>query len=209
MQHSFFVEPKPYAIDKRALKRRVLIYLNVHNSQFAIRYFNRLKSIQQNIVLKIKDTARFQSPKDAFRFAAKSLNTNDNTHDSNNDYDECWVVLESLPHLHSEIQQVFEEGRKKNVHVIFCNCSFELWVLLHFRDITKIEKTTRPTLWNEMIITRNLSELDILEHISIKDNMKAAIERAKHLYKEQGGVDSWKANPATNFFELMESIFTR
>ncbi|MCL2004833.1 MAG: RloB family protein [Planctomycetaceae bacterium] len=195
MQHSFFGEYKPFDIDKRIPKRRILIYLNVYNNQFALQYFNRLKKfVRQTVVLDIKDTP--PHPDDAITLASDSLETNE--------YDECWVVVDR--ELSFNFQQVLEKSKEANVNVIYCNLSFELWVLLHFRNVDKNERLDRNSIWQELKRLSKSERHQILDHMLDENNMAVAIKRAELLYREQGGSGAWKNNPSTNFFEIIESI---
>ena len=142
----------------------------------------------------IKDTP--PHPDDAITQASDYLETNE--------YDGCWVVADR--ELPFNFQQVLEKGKEANVNVMYCNLSFELWVLLHFRNVDKNERLDRNSIWKELRESTTSERHQILDHMLDENNMAVTVKRAKLLYEEQGGLDAWKNNPSTNFFELIESI---
>ena len=132
------------------------------------------------------------------------------------EYDRVWVVFDrdEFPDFDEAIRQAAEH----KINCAWSNESFELWLLLHFKDVSK--RTSRDDLCDllETAIRNELHRIDpnalynyskgdtkIYEHITTLGNEADAFARAEALrnnFKDSTDVPS-SQNPCTHVDELV------
>ena len=132
------------------------------------------------------------------------------------EYDRVWVVFDrdEFPDFDEAIQQAAEH----KINCAWSNESFELWLLLHFKDVS--ERTSRDDLCDllETAIRNELHKTDpnalfdyskgdakIYEHVTTLGNEADAFARAKILrnnFKDSTSAPSTQ-NPCTHVDELV------
>jgi hypothetical protein len=128
------------------------------------------------------------------------------------EYDRVWVVFDrdEFPDFDEAIQQAAEH----KINCAWSNESFELWLLLHFKDVS--ERTSRKDLCDllEKAIRNELHKTDydyskgdakIYEHVTKHGNEAKAFARAEALrnnFKGSANAPS-SQNPCTHVDELV------
>lgn len=58
--------------------------------------------------------------------------------DKYTEYDEVWCVIDvEAPKPHPRLEDALKEAKQGEVNVALANPCFELWLLLHFKDVTR------------------------------------------------------------------------
>lgn len=138
--------------------------------------------------------------------------------------DEVWVVFDKDDADENETKisnfnEAFKISKKEKFHVAYSNEVFELWLLLHLRDIdprkpiprnaiyellaSQIQKTPKYSQYVYEHKRPNPQTINIIFEIG---NVKLAIERAKILLDKQKGVNPINANPSTKVHLLVKRL---
>lgn len=132
------------------------------------------------------------------------------------EYDRIWVVFDRDEF--SDFDEAIQQAADYKINCAWSNESFELWLLLHFKDVS--EHTNRKDLCNllEAAIRNELHKIDpntlydyskgdseIYEHVTKLGSETDAFARAetlKNKFKESN-VDPSSQNPCTHIDELV------
>lgn len=118
---------------------------------------------------------------------------------------EVWSVFDCDDH--PKVPESILKAEQNGVFVAYSNPCFELWALLHVNDHRQC--IHRHPLQSKL--TDKLAEYDhrgskIISAKTLNDNYAIAKQRAIRLRKEHESVDSPKANPYTDVYELLDKI---
>ena len=133
-----------------------------------------------------------------------------------NDFDEVWVVFDRDSFPKDKFDNAIDSAKKHGYKVAWSNECFELWYLLHFRDVVAgiSRNAIYDTLTKEMKLSKKYVEFKGDEGIEIHQKMtqnpsvKQAIKRAKTLFKEfcVEKIPPHRGNPCTLVFMLIEKL---
>ncbi|MBP6303256.1 MAG: RloB domain-containing protein [Saprospiraceae bacterium] len=142
--------------------------------------------------------------------------------EANKKVDEVWVVFdkddaEKAPANALRFIEAFKIAQEEKMKVAYSNEVFELWILLHFIDVSPEKAIPRAGIYSslESAIKANKShELFVYEHgkTAVIDALielgseTLAIERAEKLYIEQKGKQPIDANPSTTAHILVKRL---
>lgn len=122
--------------------------------------------------------------------------------DDNIMFEEIWCVFDV--DSHPNLQNSIVKARDNGLRLAISNESFELWLLLHFRDNPGM--TTRHDLLP--MLKQHIPNYE--KRINIQDFLNGyhgAVARATKMWRDAMEADEhWKRNPTTNVHELTESI---
>lgn len=128
-------------------------------------------------------------------------------------YEKKWIVIDKDDYSLDEYKGAIEEARQKDICVAFSNECYELWILLHFREVNAW--MSRDDLDSELkTIFRakyrkeySKSSRDV--YGLIIGQQQIAIENAKKLVTQNigdnGKINSEK-NPLTTIYQLVECL---
>lgn len=142
--------------------------------------------------------------------------------ESNKIVDEVWVVFdkddaEQVPANVRRFTKAFELAQKEEISVAYSNEVFELWLLLHFMDISSDNPIPRAEIYirlEKAIKSFESHKLFVYEHgktavvdalIELGSETKA-IDRAEKLLEAQHGKQPIEANPSTTMHELVKRL---
>ncbi len=132
-------------------------------------------------------------------------------------FEKEWIVIDKDSYSKDEINSVFQSADSKGICVAFSNESYELWVLLHFEQLTKwtsrkeLNSKLKKIFEDRFSIEYTKSSRDIYRYI--RSFQKEAIKNAKSLvemHKHNGKLkEHCDCNPLTTIFELVEYLNTQ
>jgi len=170
-------------------------------------YFNEIKSkLPRDIVVIAKGDGR--NTLSLVKWAEKGKNKYEN--DTGENIDEVWIVMDRDSFKAHHFDNAINSAEAKGYKLAWSNECFELWILLHFKDIK--HGMSREEIYNELSKIFNLNyEKDgkseklyslIRKHGGCEDD---AMTRAAKLWQSKDYISS-KANPATGIFLLVETL---
>ena len=126
------------------------------------------------------------------------------TRDPNATVDEVWCVFDV--DQHHQLKNACEQARANGVHLAISNPSFEIWLLLHFKDQTAFQH--RHDVLKEVSshipsYDKSLTDLSLLEGLFNDARQRAQRLDAKH---EGDGTAFPDNNPSSAVWRLVESI---
>jgi len=191
-----FLEPKP----------RILVVCEgeVTEPQYLIGFKNACRNSRVDVEISPEHGV---DPKtlveDAKARKKKADKAAENERDENLKYDSVWAVFDVDDHAH--IPDAVQMARDNGIDLAISNPSFELWLLLHFRD--------NPGMKSREVVARLLRTHDKGYHKHVdyhryKEGYSQAVSRAKRLdtIANDAGTPAWNCNPTTGVHRLTESI---
>ncbi len=131
-----------------------------------------------------------------------------------NTFDKVWCIFDlEQPPKQPSFQQAIEEAGRKNFQVCASNPCFEVWLLLHFEDISRPYSGSYNA--KEELNARFPNGIDITDVDWMTRNIcgpdfggcRKAVERAGRLYDPKlTSVDVAGRNPSTNILSLVGKL---
>jgi len=129
-------------------------------------------------------------------------------------YEKAWLVIDKDSFNKNNFKGTLETARQKGICVAYSNECYELWLLLHFKDITsfKTREMLKKELNHEFQKNFNLKYEKSEKHVygMLIDRQEIAIQRAKKLIKNiikiDGKLDPYNNNPSTKIYLLIECL---
>lgn len=129
-------------------------------------------------------------------------------------YDRAWIVVDKDSFTADNFKSIFEKARESKFCIAYSNECYELWLLLHFKDIYNFKN--RQNIIKELNFEFKKAfgkEYDKASHnvyVMVKDRQTKAIERAKEIIKRieqnEGEVNPYNNNPSTFLHLLIECL---
>lgn len=177
------------------------IYIFCEGTETEVHYFNAIKQLLNLPTLKIQVKGVGQSSTNLLTYAVNSTKGAKNL-------DSVWIVFDRDSLSNDEVQKTYRLARKKNVGVAFSNCSFEVWLLLHF------EKINFPSSFDQKIIYRKLEKFlniskyenhknDVLLLRKIAEDYSIALSNNKDMLEKEFSMEK---SPYCNVCELIGSL---
>jgi hypothetical protein len=134
-------------------------------------------------------------------------------HKSDDKYEKKWIVIDKDDYSKDEFNGAIEEARQKRICVAFSNESYELWILLHFKQVTAhINRVDLNHHLNEIFrekFGKEYSKSSSDVYSLIIGQQQTAIDNAKSLVKihlrDYSKIDVEK-NPITMIYQLVECL---
>ena len=117
----------------------------------------------------------------------------------------------------SRFEQAFELAKDNNIKLAYSNEVFELWLLLHFREVDSNRPIPRQEVYE--LLGKVVREYEgnedfeyvhgktgILDKVSFLGNEEEAISRAKVLAEKFKAIPPIEANPSTKVHILVEDL---
>jgi hypothetical protein len=142
--------------------------------------------------------------------------------EANKCVDEVWVVFdkddaEKVPANSLRFADAFKIAQEEKMRVAYSNEVFELWLLLHFNDVSSANPIPRADIYSSLetvIKSFDTHKLFVYEHgktevidaiVELGSEAKA-IERAEKLLAEEKGKQPIDANPSTTAHILVKRL---
>ncbi len=142
--------------------------------------------------------------------------------EANKSVDEVWVVFdkddaEKVPANTLRFTDAFKIAQEEKIKVAYSNEVFELWVLLHFSDVSSANPIPRADIYSslETVIksfeTHNLfvyehGKTEVIDAVIELGSEAKAIQRAEKILAEQKGKQPIDANPSTTVHILVKRL---
>lgn len=142
--------------------------------------------------------------------------------EANKNVDEVWVVFdkddaEKVPANTLRFTEAFKIAQEEKMRVAYSNEVFELWLLLHFSDVSSANPIPRADIYSSLqtvIKSFETHKLFVYEHGKTElidalielGNEAKAIERAEKFLSEQKGIQPIDANPSTTVHILVKRL---
>ena len=129
-------------------------------------------------------------------------------------YEKAWIVIDRDSFEKENFKCTIEECRANNICVAFSNECYELWILLHFKNITSyksrhdIKKDLNKIFKDKFGCEYKKSEQNIYQMINEyqDDAIKRAESLIKRLLKEKDYIEPYDDNPATTIHFLVQCL---
>jgi len=129
-------------------------------------------------------------------------------------YDKGWLVIDKDSFSKDNFKGTLETARQKEICVAYSNECYELWLLLHFKDVQshKTRENIKKELNEEFQKNFKLKYEKSEKHVygMLIDKQEIAIQRAKKLIeniiKIEGSLDPYNNNPSTKIYLLIECL---
>ncbi|RPK61044.1 hypothetical protein EES43_16150 [Streptomyces sp. ADI96-02] len=121
----------------RPEQRRFLIYCEGERTE--VQYFKGLRADLRTLPVSICLGGEHGEPRSLVRAAVEHKQRAPHSpQDRRTAYDEVWCVIDvEAPTPHDGLDEALELARQHEVRVALTNPCFELWVMLHFRNVTR------------------------------------------------------------------------
>jgi hypothetical protein len=132
-----------------------------------------------------------------------------------NKYDTLWMVIDKDRWSDRDLNFVSKECQSNNYRLILSNPCFEIWLLLHLKDLADYNaKEMKSICCNKASLKKKMKELirtfsnnESIEMGLFMDKVHKAISHAKKLDKHPQ--DRWPMTYGTRVYLLVESIVIR
>jgi hypothetical protein len=157
-------------------------------------YLNGLRRRARNSAITVRIKKKPVSPAQLVAYTAQLWK------ESREDFDAAWCVFDVDEF--QDIQRAVTDARRAGIEVAVSNPCFELWLLLHFRDLNRQAGTYRELL---PYLKRHLPDYDKakLEFRWFEDTWRRAVDRARELTPRGR---EHEINPATGVWPLAAII---
>lgn len=142
--------------------------------------------------------------------------------EANKNVDEVWVVFdkddaEKIPANTIRFTDAFKIAQEENMSVAYSNEVFELWLLLHFNDVSSTNPIPRANIYASLetviksfethkLFVYEHGKTEVIDTIIELGNEAKAIERAEKLLAEQKGKQPIDTNPSTTAHILVKRL---
>ncbi|MFF5772598.1 RloB family protein [Streptomyces californicus] len=189
----------------RPEQRRFLIYCEGERTEDL--YFKGLRADLRSLPVAICLGGEHGEPQSLIRAAIEhQRRAPTSPRDRRTAYDEVWCVIDvEAPTPHRGLDEALGLARKHDVSVALTNPCFELWLMLHFADVTRYSTSASAQ--------RDLEKLGIcgytaarkhVEYDALRAGYDEARKRAQAL--RQGAAEGHRKNPWTDVDVLIESL---
>lgn len=185
----------------RQEQRRYLIYCEGECTE--VQYFRGLRTEVRTLPVSICVGGEHGEPKSLVRAAIEhKKRASRSCEDRRTEYDEVWCVIDvEAPRPHAGLGEALALARRHGVEVVLTNPCFELWILLHFRDVSgyHTSEAAQKALEKQGIggYTASRKHLDFE---SVRERYPNAADRAQRLRQRGAGHAD---NPWTDVDQLV------
>ena len=141
---------------------------------------------------------------------------------SNKNVDEVWTVFDKddadlVPANLERFNEAFKIAKEENISVAFSNEVFELWLLLHFKNVTANAPIPRKIIYTELECViksfpkcRNFTyrhgDTEVIDILLKVGDERKAVERAEALFGKHKGKQFIEWNPGTTVHVLVKRL---
>lgn len=178
-----------------------LIVTNGEKTEY--NYFSDLSKDLPKGSIQIKTVIKNGSPMAVVKKALKLATTEELP-------DECWAVFDKdqFPDFDNAVSKLKNNNR---VHAAYSNPSFELWVLIHFQNVTsQIDQKSCIAKLNPYFKKHTQKEYEkngqIYKILNEHGDHEKACKSAEIMFKQAGSQKPWMKNPTTEIHKLFKKL---
>jgi len=172
-------------------------------------YFRSLSHLARNPLVQVVIAGKHGVPLTLVWHAVEQLDESTrrarNERDAHLAFDEVWAVFDVDEHPH--IPEAVQLAEARGVHLAVSSPSFELWVLLHFRDQTRAESRQKIRQILKGHLPRYDKALDA-SALEANNGPGEARRRAQALAEEADQEGRPRRNPSTGVYALVQRVRT-
>jgi len=152
--------------------------------------------------IKVEVLATGDDSKSAPQYVLERLNTFNEQYNLNED-DMLWLVLDVDRWGAKNLSMVCRQAKQKDYYLAVSNPCFEIWLCLHFEDLSPEDKTCQDfkSRLRTLLGSYNSSNLDLPLY---KPNIADATNRAKLLHPKFQ--ENWPPTLGTHVYRLVEIL---
>ncbi|MEU6060542.1 RloB family protein [Streptomyces sp. NPDC047097] len=194
----------------RQEQRRYLVYCEGECTE--VHYFKGLKQELRAFPVEVQIGGNHGEPKSLVRAAIAHKDRAPNSAaDRRTPYDEVWCVIDvEAPRAHPGLDEALQLARRHDVSVALTNPCFELWVLLHFREVTRHTTSAEAQRLLEQTADCGFTvKKKYLTYASLDgrhDSARARAERLRAVAEKRGSGRT--SNPWTDVDVLVDALRT-
>lgn len=183
-------------------RKKVIIYCE---GKSEVSYFQMLRIKYHNIMVnakKIEIKNEGKSGKELINFAIND------TRYHHSDYDEVYVAFDRDQRTNDEVASCLKLAKDNSINVIFSAISFEVWILLHFKNFTRqySAKQLCQILSGEAYFNQNYNRFKGDDYTPyLRDRIETAHVNAINLTHLNSNIS--RDNPYTNVHLAINDIF--
>ncbi|WP_178378656.1 RloB family protein [Nocardiopsis flavescens] len=200
----------PHKIGTREPKRRFLIFCE--DTYGGTTYFRKLKQEERLANVSIDIGPDHGEPYQLVKAAEKRRDSpHPRRREQGGGYDEVWCVIDvEAPESHTSLDRALRSARVGGIEIAYANPCFELWLLLHQRDVFGHLTTGEAVnLMRGLKCCYNNSKDFNPDHF-MGEHQRNAITRAERLAKQHEGTHHIRQrNPGTDIHVLVRRILGR
>lgn len=123
---------------------------------------------------------------------------------------QCYVAFDNDLAEENEIHKAINLARENNIEVIYSNISFDLWILLHYQEVTRY--LNKQNIYHELSKVMGVQSYEHLKGTDlssyIEDRIQIAYNNAsKNSNMNKKVIESITTNPYTNVHHYIKEIF--
>ncbi|MFG3380630.1 MULTISPECIES: RloB family protein [unclassified Streptomyces] len=193
---------------RRPELHRVLIYCEGERTED--QYFRGLKTDLRGVPVQVELGPAHGVPTQLVRSAIKHKERAGTSRaDRSTPYDEVWCVMDvEAPAAHPDLESALGTAHRNGIRVALSNPCFELWVLLHFRDVrghrTSLEA---QRLLEGLDACGYRADRKHIDYPALRSAHDRACARARSL--REGAGPAHRTNPWTDVDVLVDGLLTQ
>ncbi|PFH69636.1 hypothetical protein CN944_29440 [Bacillus thuringiensis] len=200
----FLLGEKNMALPKRGKKDKEVkktIYIFCEGTETEVQYLDAIKQQLRAATVKVKVTGVGRTSEELLQYAINST-------ERIKDIAGTWIVYDKDAVTANDIQTTEARARKADIRVAFTNCSFEVWLLLHYEALNTHSVCDRTVVYRKLEKHLGIKKYedhksDTIMLTNIAQRYKKAIVNNKALLE----MNSNKLNPPySNVVELIEYL---
>jgi hypothetical protein len=183
-------------------------------------YFRQFKKLFPEKTVYLREVGTGKKPKGIVEQTIKERETL--SVEAKKTIDEVWVVFDRDDEGNNEttlesFNTAWELAEKENINIAFSNEAFELWLLLHFSDVSSANPIPRADIDSSLgtviksfethkLFVYKHGKTEVIDALIELGSEEIAIERAENLLLEQKGKKPIDANPSTTVHILVKRL---
>jgi hypothetical protein len=184
----------------RPVKRTIVVFTEGRRSEpDYVRGLARLPQVAGNNALSIEISPRHGVPYTLVDHAVEAIR--------DPDIDECWCLFDvEYPGQHPNVRAAVDRARAvKNVNTAISNPCFEVWLVMHFQDVTTHFTTAQAESLSRKLDGRSGKGIDASAYTP---RLGEAARRAEQLASRhlKNGTVFPDDNPSSSMFEFLKAI---
>ncbi|EOP40058.1 hypothetical protein IKI_02903 [Bacillus toyonensis] len=177
------------------------IYIFCEGKETEVHYLNAIKQQLKAATVKVNIKGVGQSSQNLLDYAIACTK-------GAKDVENIWIVFDKDDLTPNEISSTVARAKRSGIEVAFTNCSFEVWLLLHFECIDSSTNCDRRIVYRKLQRYLNIKKYedhksDVILLSDVAGNYRKAIINNKKLLQSNTNL---LTSPYSNVVNLIESF---
>jgi len=123
------------------------------------------------------------------------------------DEDECWLALDRDKWPPAALKKVSKTAREDRISIAISNPCFEVWLILHFVDHDRAQRTAQQTKRYLSTVLGGYNSSNLQRERFESRNIAMAVKRAQEMDSDKAA--PWPPNPGTRIYLLVARLLER